>query len=66
VAVCSIHCVAQKDFTPDWSKGIVWYQVFPERFANGDGKNIWFNLQRRRYGGDLQGVLNKLDYIYCT
>jgi cyclomaltodextrinase / maltogenic alpha-amylase / neopullulanase len=95
---------AQKDFTPDWSKGIVWYQIFPERFSNGDnkndpkvtdqsgaypfddtsafqihpwtsdwyqlqpyekknGKNIWFNIQRRRYGGDLQGILNKLDYL---
>jgi cyclomaltodextrinase len=98
------NCVAQKDFTPDWSKGIVWYQIFPERFSNGDpkndpkvydqagaypfddtsafqihpwtsdwyqlqpyekknGKNIWFNIQRRRYGGDLQGIINKLDYI---
>lgn len=97
-------CFAQKDFTPDWSKGVVWYQIFPERFYNGDlkndpkvidqngaypfdvtsdfqihpwtsdwyqlqpyeqknGKNIWFNLQRRRYGGDLQGVIDKLDYI---
>jgi cyclomaltodextrinase / maltogenic alpha-amylase / neopullulanase len=97
-------CIAQKDFTPDWSKGIVWYQIFPERFSNGDtkndpavydqagaypfddtsafrihpwtsdwyklqpyekknGKNIWFNIQRRRYGGDLQGILNKLNYI---
>src|ERR1700709_103822 len=30
---------AQKDFTPDWSKGIVWYQIFPERFKNGDPGN---------------------------
>jgi cyclomaltodextrinase len=27
------------------------------------GKDIWFNIQRRRYGGDLQGVLDKLDYL---
>ncbi|TGE28731.1 glycoside hydrolase family 13 protein [Hymenobacter metallicola] len=95
---------APADFTPAWSKGVVWYQIFPERFANGDptndpqvqdqrgaypfndssafqihpwtsdwyqlqpyekqnGQNIWFNLQRRRYGGDLQGILNKLDYL---
>lgn len=94
----------QKDFTPDWSKGIVWYQIFPERFNNGDpsndptvtdqngaypfddtspfqihpwtsdwyqlqpyeqknGKDIYFNIQRRRYGGDLQGIIDKLDYI---
>ena len=25
--------------TPDWAKGLVWYQVFPERFANGNLKN---------------------------
>ena len=105
-ALCftTFNCFAQKDFTPDWSKGVVWYQIFPERFNNGDpkndpkvtdqngaypfddtsafqihpwtsdwyqlqpyeiknGKNIWFNIQRRRYGGDLQGVIDKLDYI---
>lgn len=25
--------------TPDWAKGLVWYQVFPERFANGNPRN---------------------------
>ena len=30
---------AQKDVTPDWSKGVVWYQIFPERFCNGDSSN---------------------------
>ncbi|WP_316806623.1 glycoside hydrolase family 13 protein [Pedobacter agri] len=96
--------MAQKRFTPEWSKGMVWYQIFPERFNNGDptndpkaedqdgaypfnttspfqihpwtsdwyelqpyekqnGKDIYYNLQRRRYGGDLQGVIDKLDYI---
>ncbi|MDQ1142396.1 cyclomaltodextrinase [Pedobacter agri] len=100
----SVSSMAQKSFTPEWSKGIVWYQIFPERFNNGDptndpkaedqdgaypfnttspfqihswtsdwyqlqpyeqqnGKDIYYNLQRRRYGGDLQGVINKLDYI---
>ena len=24
---------------PHWAKGVVWYQIFPERFANGDLKN---------------------------
>ena len=24
---------------PEWAKGVVWYQVFPERFANGDRTN---------------------------
>jgi hypothetical protein len=27
------------DFVPDWAKGIVWYQIFPERFWNGDPGN---------------------------
>lgn len=95
---------AQNDFTPNWSKGVVWYQIFPERFYNGDptndpkandqdgafpfdttsdfqihswtsdwyelqpyeqknGKDIYYNIQRRRYGGDLQGVIDKLDYL---
>ena len=95
---------AQVDFTPNWSKGVVWYQIFPERFYNGDpsndpkvndqtgaypfdvtsdfqihpwtsdwyklqpyeqknGKDVFYNIQRRRYGGDLQGVIDKLDYL---
>jgi hypothetical protein len=24
---------------PEWAKGIVRYQIFPERFANGDANN---------------------------
>ncbi len=89
---------------PEWAKGVVWYQIYPERFCNGiqninpelkDQKNsyphdttspwklhpwtsdwykleeyekqneltIWENLHRRRYGGDLQGIINKLDYL---
>ena len=24
---------------PDWAKDAVWYQIFPERFANGDSSN---------------------------
>lgn len=90
---------------PQWSKEVVWYQIFVERFRNGDVNNdpkpsdldgsypgfvpdgwsitpwnqdwykpdAWFsetglskfheNLQLRRYGGDLQGVIDKLDYL---
>lgn len=25
--------------TPDWAKGIVWYQIVPDRFCNGDTSN---------------------------
>ncbi len=87
---------------PDWAKDVAWYQIFPERFNNGDPSNDpiraslsapqhvtaewqimdweseWFDradwekemsyhfqdtLQHRRYGGDLQGVIDKLDYL---
>jgi glycosidase len=89
---------------PGWAKDAVWYQVFVERFRNGDpandptlhdmegswpglepegwaptpwgrdwyrgdpwaeaaGLDIWTTLQMRRYGGDLQGVLDRLDYL---
>lgn len=94
----------EKSFVPEWAKSAVWYQIFPERFRNGDtandpkvenikgawpqdaespweihpwnsdwyelqpyeklnGKDIWFNIQRRRYGGDLQGIIDKLNYL---
>lgn len=89
---------------PEWSKQAVWYQIFPERFWNGDGGNDptpkkvqtawpflrtpgwqilpwtsdWYKLQSwelstgqgfymnagaRRYGGDLQGVIDRLPYL---
>jgi len=95
--------------TPEWAKGAVWYQIFPERFRNGNPKNDpsgagvslkqwgsdWYKVEPaeekawrkragipegaplpqrkggplfhvvfdRRYGGDLQGVVEKLDSI---
>ncbi len=57
---------------PEWVKNTVWYQIFPERFANGDEtinpKNAikWGTEPPSRtnfFGGDLQGVLNHLDYL---
>ena len=88
---------------PEWSRHTVWYQIFTERFRNGNTANDprlewingawpyhypagwkvsewtsdWYkdydkaksvedyynNIQRRRYGGDLQGIIDKLDYI---
>jgi len=93
------------EFVPQWAKSAVWYQIFPERFRNGDPSNdprvadiagadpmeppkqwrlhpwgsdwyrlqdyeiangepeLWKHMQRRRYGGDLQGILDKLDYL---
>lgn len=99
---------------PDWAAHAIWYQIFPERFRNGDPANdptrdsledpanvpadwrvtpwtsdwysrdVWETQQDgpaatdgtdvtpdfykhgvfdRRYGGDLQGVLDKLGYL---
>jgi glycosidase len=49
------------------------YLVFPDRFSNGDTKNDAFKTLREpncyrdslggRHGGDLQGIINKLDYM---
>lgn len=71
---------------PEWSKGAVFYQIFTDRFCNGDksndvydgeyeylGKKVTFNPDWYAYpsknsvgeffGGDLEGVLKKLDYL---
>ncbi len=104
LAVLTINCAAQVTGVPQWAKKAVWYQIFPERFYNGDKKNDpapedmkgawpyfvpegwqvhpwtsdWFKLQPwevktgkdfywnagvRRYGGDIQGIIDKLDYL---
>lgn len=79
---------------PQWMKGAVLYQIFVDRFYNGDPANDvvtheymydnwpcvkvedWYkypdggmkytkgsNRTREFYGGDLQGVIEKLDYL---
>lgn len=56
---------------PDWVKDAVFYEIFPERFANGDPGNDppatepWSGMPTRTnfFGGDLQGVINKLGYL---
>ncbi|ERJ13073.1 alpha-glycosidase [Haloplasma contractile] len=58
---------------PDWVKETIWYQIFPERFANGDETNDprhvkpWGSIQKVTnnmfFGGDLEGIISKLDYI---
>lgn len=59
--------------SPDWVKETIWYQIFPERFANGNPaitpKNAlaWGSKEHPGredfYGGDLQGVIDHLDYL---
>ncbi|MNS61532.1 Cyclomaltodextrinase [compost metagenome] len=59
-------------FTPPaWVKDAVFYQIFPERFANGDPSNDpegalpWGGKPERDnfFGGDLQGVIDHLDHL---
>lgn len=72
--------------TPDWAKGAVMYQIYTDRFYDGDPSNNvedneyyyiggysrkvtdWNKYPdamgvREFYGGDLQGVIDKLDYF---
>ncbi|ETI67845.1 pullulanase, type I [Neobacillus vireti LMG 21834] len=57
--------------SPQWAKDAVIYQVFVDRFNNGDSSNddpTTVNLPydeklKGWMGGDLQGVINKIDYI---
>lgn len=56
---------------PAWSTEQVYYQIFPERFCNGDPnlspKNVvpWGSVPTREnfMGGDLPGIISKLDYL---
>ena len=58
---------------PAWVKETCWYQIFPERFANGNpnispvGSLPWnantAPANEDFFGGDLYGVLDKLDYL---
>ena len=72
--------------TPDWAKGAIIYQIFVDRFYNGDRSNDvetdeyfyigegthkntdWMKYPREMdvrefYGGDIAGVMQKLDYL---
>ncbi|MCJ8011970.1 alpha-glycosidase [Paenibacillus sp. KQZ6P-2] len=57
--------------TPEWVKDAVFYQIFPERFANGDplsdpkGVLPWGGTPERDnfFGGDLQGVIDHIDHL---
>ena len=72
--------------TPNWAKGAVMYQIYVDRFYNGDPTNDVLTNEyqyigdktqkvedwdkypatmgvREFYGGDLQGVLDKMDYL---
>lgn len=56
---------------PAWVKEAVFYQIFPERFSNGDPSNDPIDVQpwggtpkwNNFFGGDLKGVMDRLDYL---
>lgn len=57
---------------PEWVKDTVWYQIFPERFGNGDasinpeGTLPWGSSDptpSNFFGGDFQGVIDHLDHL---
>lgn len=56
---------------PSWSNSQIYYQIFPERFCNGDvalspkQTVIWGSTPTREnyMGGDLIGIRQKLDYL---
>jgi cyclomaltodextrinase len=108
-AVVCVGCARQPAAAPtlavpSWAADAVWYQIFVERFRNGDpsndptahdiegfssqrtpdgwqptpwsqdwyrqepwaratGEDFYGTVQFRRYGGDLQGVIDRLDYL---
>lgn len=72
--------------TPEWMRGAVIYQIYTDRFFNGDTSNDVVDREysyigdyvnhvtnwnkypatmgvREFYGGDLEGVMQKLDYL---
>lgn len=60
-----------RSFVPPWVQDAVFYQIFPERFANGDPSNDppeteeWGDRPTTRnfFGGDLAGILARLPYL---
>ena len=56
---------------PYWVQDAIFYQIFPDRFANGDPSNDPPNLQKWGsvptswgfQGGDLRGIIQHIDYL---
>lgn len=65
--------ICEKDifFSPSWTNDCIIYQIFPERFFNGDKSNDPDNVAKwgekpgvdTFFGGDLQGIIDKIDYL---
>ncbi|WP_409295317.1 glycoside hydrolase family 13 protein [Peribacillus sp. SCS-26] len=57
---------------PQWVKDTVWYQIFPERFADGNPDNNppgtlpWGSVEPAQdsfFGGDLQGIIDQIGHL---
>ncbi|AHF81034.1 alpha amylase N-terminal ig-like domain-containing protein [Thermococcus paralvinellae] len=51
---------------PTWIFERIFYQIMPDRFANGNPENDphdCIELGISHHGGDLEGIIEKLDYI---
>lgn len=57
--------------TPDWLRDSILYQIFPERFKNGNTGNDPPKIEpwgarptfHNFFGGDIEGVIEKLPYL---
>jgi cyclomaltodextrinase len=67
------RCGENRFDVPDWVQDAIFYQILPDRFYNADPSNDPPNDQPidftgrvegdRFYGGDLKGILARLDYL---
>lgn len=65
-----IHAVDLFD-APEWAKSAIFYQIMPDRFANGDtgndpeGIRPWGETPggEDHFGGDLQGIIDNLKHL---
>ncbi|NNM55485.1 MAG: alpha-glycosidase [Spirochaetales bacterium] len=51
---------------PEWIKDSSWYQIFPDRFSREGAEGPWPQgpvTNKEFYGGNLEGILKKLDYL---
>jgi glycosidase len=56
---------------PQWARGVIYYQIFPDRFARHTGEApvrrlaSWGSAPNREdyTGGNLEGIIRRLDYI---
>jgi glycosidase len=57
-------CYIADDPTPEWTRNAIVYQIFVDRFYPGKGKD-WLSPRTPAgfYGGTLNGILNKLEYL---